>query len=223
MKVLIVEDERKVAQFIERALLEQSHAVVHAGTCAAARDALAEEPFDAVILDLGLPDGDGLDLLREWRSAGFSEPILILSARDAVADRIRGLNLGADDYLPKPFSVEELLARMRALLRRGAVAGARTAILEHQGVRLDLLARTASVDGRPVALTSREFALLELFLQNRGRVLTRTAIAERIWESNYELETNLIEVYVRRLRQKLEVTADRPIIQTVRGTGYKCQ
>lgn len=223
MKVLVVEDERKVAQFIERALGEQGHVVVRGATCAAARDALAEHACDAVILDLGLPDGDGLDLLREWRAAGFDEPVLILSARDAVADRIRGLNLGADDYLPKPFSVEELLARLRALLRRGAGAGARSAILEHQGVRLDLMARRASVDGRGVELTSREFALLELFLQNRGRVLTRTAIAERIWETTYELETNLIEVYVRRLRQKLGATAERPFIHTVRGTGYLCK
>jgi len=219
MKVLIVEDERKVGQFIEQALDEQSHTARLVGSCAAAREALAESSYDAVILDLGLPDGDGFDLLREWRAAGFNEPVLILSARDAVADRIRGLNLGADDFLSKPFSLEELLARVRALLRRQG--GAKVTVLEHGGVRVDLLARTVSAGGRPVELTSREFALLELFLQNRGRVLTRTLIAERIWEAHYDMETNLIDVYVRRLRQKLGATEDKPLIRTIRGTGYQ--
>lgn len=221
MKVLVVEDERRLGQFIERALAEQSYTPRLVGSCAAARDALAESPCDAIVLDLGLPDGDGLDLLREWRAAGFGEPVLILSARDAVADRIRGLNLGADDYLPKPFSLEELLARVRALLRRQAGAGGRTTRLEHEDIRMDLLARTVTVGDRPVELTSREFALLELFLQNRGRVLTRTLIAERVWEASYDMETNLIDVYVRRLRQKLGATDERPVLRTVRGTGYQ--
>ncbi len=219
MKVLIVEDERKLGRFVEQALTEHGHTVRLAARCAEARDALAETHYAAVILDLGLPDGDGLALLREWRAAGFNEPVLILSARDAVQDRIAGLNLGADDYLPKPFSLDELLARMRALLRRqGATKGT---VLEHAGVRMDLLARTVAVDGRPVELTAREFALLELFLQNRGRVLTRTLIGERIWEASYDMETNLIDVYVRRLRQKLGATEERPLIKTVRGTGYQ--
>jgi len=219
MKVLIVEDERKVGQFIERALAEQSHTATLVGSCAAARDALAESSYDAVILDLGLPDGDGLDLLRQWREAGFNEPVLILSARDEVNDRIRGLNRGADDYLAKPFSLEELLARMRALLRRQV--GAKSTQLVQGDIRMDLLARSVTSAGLPVELTNREFALLELFLQNRGRVLTRTMIAERIWEASYDMETNLIDVYVRRLRQKLGATEERPLIRTLRGTGYQ--
>ena len=220
MKILIVEDEARVGRFIERALGEQAYTTRLATTCAAARDALADSPYDAIVLDLGLPDGDGFDLLREWRASGFNEPVLVLSARDAVNDRILGLNLGADDYLPKPFSIEELVARLRSLLRRQSTAP-RATTLEHRGVRLDLLARVATVDGRAVDLTAREFALLELFLQNPRRVLTRTLIAEKIWDASYDLETNLIEVYVRRLRQKLDQPGAEPFIRTVRGSGYQ--
>jgi DNA-binding response OmpR family regulator len=173
------------------------------------------------VLDLGLPDGDGLDLLRQWRAGGFDEPVLILSARDAVQDRIRGLNVGADDYLPKPFSVEELLARLRSLLRRRGGGGRATTVLEHGNVRLDLLSRAVTCGGEKVELTSREFALLELFMQNPSRVLTRTLIAEKVWEASYDMETNLIDVYVRRLRQKLERPGGEPFIRTIRGTGYQ--
>lgn len=220
MKILIVEDERKVGRFVERALTEQAYTVRLVTTASMARDALAESPFDAVVLDLSLPDADGLDLLREWRASGFIEPVLILSARDAVHDRIQGLNLGADDYLSKPFSVDELVARIRSLLRRQGTAP-RATVLEHRGVRLDLLAHVAEFDGRKVELTSREFALLELFLQNPRRVLSRTLIGEKIWEASYDLETNLIDVYVRRLRQKFDRSKSEPFIKTVRGTGYQ--
>lgn len=217
MKVLVVEDERKLGQFIRNGLEEAAYSVTLAPDCRSAREALAETDFDLIILDLGLPDGSGLELLREWRSGRLSTQILVLSARGAVDDKIKGLNLGADDYMGKPFSFDELLARVRSLTRRHARQ--RTTILQHGAVRMDLVSRDVTVDGKPVHLTQREYALLEIFLQNTGRVLTRTQIAEKIWDCHFDMETNLIDVYVRRLRSKLGGEAG-PMISTVRGVGY---
>lgn len=219
MKVLIVENERKVGQFISRGLEEMAYATTLARSCREARDALAENPHDVIILDLGLPDGDGLELLREWRSLGFNEPVLILSARDAVHDRIKGLNLGADDYLAKPFSFEELVARLRSLMRRRG--GKKTTVFEHRGIKMDLLARTVSRLNQKIDLTAREFSLLELFMQNQGRVLTRTMISEKIWDSQDDLDANLLDVYMRRLRKKIETSPEEPIFKTLRGVGYE--
>lgn len=217
MKILIVEDERKLGQFVLKGLQESAYTARLVGSCAGAEDALAESHYDAIVLDLGLPDGSGLDVLRRWRQAGFHEPVLILSARGQVEDRITGLNLGADDYLPKPFSFDELLARLRSLLRReGRQKQTR---YEHGGVAMDLLSRKVTAAGQSVELTGREFALLELFLANPGRVLTRTQISERIWEAHFDSETNLIDVYVKRLRTKLPVGPE-PLIRTIRGVGY---
>jgi len=227
MKTLIVEDERKVGEFIECALTEQGYATRLVGTCADAQNVIAGGDIDTVILDLGLPDGDGLDLLRNWRASGVTVPVLILSARDAITDRIRGLDIGADDYLPKPFSLEELLARVRSLLRRRAASGSQQqTVFEHAGIRMDLLARAVTFEGREVDLTNREFALLELFLHNIGRQVARTLIAEKVWHTSLDLETNLIDVYIRRLRKKFERsaggnTAMHALIKTVRGTGYQ--
>jgi DNA-binding response OmpR family regulator len=219
MKVLVVEDEARLGQFLKQVLSEHSHTVTWTTTCRDANDALVETKYDLIVLDLSLPDGDGIDLVREWRASGFNEPVLILSARDSLDDRIKGLDVGADDYLPKPFSVEELLAKMRALMRRQSVV--KQTVLERNGVKLDLLGHTVHVDGKPIDLTGREYSLLEVFMQNGGRVLTRTMISEKIWSSHYDVDTNLLDVYMSRLRAKLESALGRPVFKTVRGIGYQ--
>jgi DNA-binding response OmpR family regulator len=219
MKVLIVEDQERLGQFLERGLKECTYTVSWVRTCKDALDALAESSYDVVVLDLGLPDGDGIDMLRKWRAAGFNEPVLILSARDSVEDRIKGLDVGADDYLPKPFSFEELLARVRSLVRRQS--SVKQVVLEHHGIRVDLLSHTVQVSGKSIDLTSREYALLEIFMQNPGRILTRTLISEKIWASHYDVDTNLLDVYMSRLRAKLETLSAKPLFKTVRGVGYQ--
>jgi DNA-binding response OmpR family regulator len=219
MKVLIVEDQVRLGQFLKQGLTESRYTVTLVQTCKNAATALSESAYDVIVLDLNLPDGDGLELLRQWRASGFNEPVLILSARDSLADRIKGLDLGADDYLAKPFSLEEVLARIRSLVRRQSAV--KQTVLEHNGIRLDLLGRTVHLEGKPVELTSREYALLEIFMQNHGRILPRTLIAEKVWASNYDVDTNLLDVYMSRLRAKLETRPGRAVFKTVRGVGYQ--
>lgn len=219
MKVLIVEDQKRLGLFLKQGLTEHSYTVSLVGSCKAARDALCETSYDVIVLDLGLPDGDGMDLLREWRQSGFNEPVLILSARNTVEDRIEGLNRGADDYLPKPFSMEELLARVRSLVRRHSTT--KETVLEHRGIRLDLLNHTIHVKGDSVVVTSREFALMEVFMQNIGRILTRTLISEKVWEAHFDVDTNLLDVYMSRLRIKFDTLPDALLFRTVRGVGYQ--
>ncbi len=219
MKVLIVEDENRLGQFLRKGLAEHAHTTRWVRTCREANNELVETSYDLIVVDLSLPDGDGIDLIREWRANGFNEPVLILSARDGIEDRIKGLDVGADDYLPKPFSIDELLAKMRALMRRQSVL--KQTVLERNGIRLDLLGHVLEVDGKPVDLTGREYALLEIFMQNAGRVLTRTLISEKIWSSHYDVDTNLLDVYMSRLRAKLEGALGRPVFKTIRGMGYQ--
>jgi DNA-binding response OmpR family regulator len=217
MKVLIVEDQPRLGDFLRRGLSERAYTVKWTQSCAQARDALAESSYDLIILDLGLPDGDGLDLLCEWRRCGFNEPVLILSARDTLEDRIKGLDLGADDYLPKPFSFDELLAHIRSLMRRHATV--KQAVLEYAGIRMDLMGHSVQAHGQHLDLTSREFALLEVFMQNAGRTLTRSYITERIWPGL--VDTNLLDVYMSRLRSKLGPESGGSVFKTVRGVGYQ--
>jgi two-component system copper resistance phosphate regulon response regulator CusR/two-component system response regulator QseB len=220
MKILLVEDDRKIGQFVKKGLEEVSYSAIWARNREEAREAVAESQFDVIILDIGLPDGNGLQLLTEWREKNLATSVLILSARHEVDDKITGLNLGADDYLTKPFSFGELLARLRSLARRQA--GQKKTVLEYRGIQLNLLTRQVTLDGAPVQLTVREFALLEFFLQNPTRVLTRTQISEKIWDCHFDMETNLVDVYVAKLRGKLRRASDtEPLFQSVRGVGYK--
>ena len=217
MKILIVEDQQRLGQFLKQGLSECAYTVCWVGTCREARDALAETNYDVIILDLSLPDGDGLHLLSEWRRSGFNESVLILSARDAVEDRIKGLDLGADDYLPKPFSFHQLRAHVRSLLRRQSAV--KQTVITHRCVRMDLLSHTVKLRDQNVDLTSREFALLEIFMQNAGRTLTRSYISERIWPGL--ADNNLLDVYMSRLRTKLESNPTEPLFKTLRGIGYQ--
>lgn len=219
MKILVVEDQRRLGLFLKKNLAENGYTTLWVQTCEAARDAICENRYDVIILDLGLPDGSGLQLLREWRRDGFQEAVLILSARDAVQDRVEGLDLGADDYLAKPFNLTELMARIRSLVRRQAAV--KETILEHRGIKLDLISRSAHLNGKPVELTSREFSLLETFMQNPERILTRTTICEKIWESHQDADANLLDVYMSKLRSKLEAPLGEPLFKTFRGVGYK--
>ena len=219
MKILIIEDKYRLGHLLLKGIREMGATAVWKQSCSDANDALAESSFDAVILDLSLPDGDGLDLLRAWRKSGFNEPVLILSARDAVLDRIKGLDEGADDYLAKPFSMGELVARMRSLLRRQGAS--KESILTHGKLKMNLIDRSFYRDGCAVELTLREFSLLEIFMRNPGRTLPRTFICEKIWESNFDVDANLLDVYMSRLRAKLETGDDSPLFKTVRGVGYQ--
>jgi len=219
MRVLVVEDERKVANFIRQGLEEEGHTVEVAEDGAEALDRLlAGLPYDLVVLDVMLPRRDGFSVLKALRDKQVSTPVLLLTARDAVADKVAGLDLGADDYLTKPFAFDEFLARVRALLRRHA--GQAAPALRLEDLTLDPATRGVSRGGRSIGLTTREFALLEYFLRNIGRVLTRPMIAEHVWGVDFDRESNVIDVYVGYLRRKVDGPGQRPLLHTVRGAGY---
>ena len=219
MRILVVEDERALARVLARGLAEEGHAVEVAPDLATARHLLAEHEFALVILDLGLPDGDGTSLCRELRATGTALPVLMLTARDAIAERIAGLDAGADDYLPKPFDFGELAARVRALLRRPA--GARSPELGVGDLRLDVAGRRATLDGVLVPLTTREFALLHHLVVNADAVVSRTELMDAIWDSNYDGLSNVVDVHVRNLRRKFDRPGLPLPIDTVRGAGYR--
>lgn len=218
MRVLVVEDEHRVANYIGQALAEESFAVDLARDGPGALALTAEHQYDAIVLDLMLPGLDGLTVCRRVREARSSTRILILSARDMVEDRIRGLDAGADDYLVKPFAIQELLARLRALLRRQSRTG--QPILTVGGLQLDPAARTARLGGRLIVLTAREYALLEYLMRRPGVVHTRTMIAEHVWEFPFDHASNVVDVYVKHLRDKIDESGRSSFIQAVRGVGY---
>jgi DNA-binding response OmpR family regulator len=219
MRILVVEDDRKVASFIRQGLQEEGHAVEVAADGPTAVDLVVAEPdYDLIVLDLVLPGGDGFAVLRALRGRGVATPVLVLTARDAVADRVAGLDLGADDYLTKPFAFEEFLARVRALLRRGP--GRASPVLRVGDLVLNPATREVTRAGRPIALAGREYALLEYLLRNAGRVLSRSAIAQHVWGADVDSGSNTIDVYVGYLRRKIERAGEPRLIHTVRGVGY---
>jgi DNA-binding response OmpR family regulator len=219
MRILVVEDERKVAAFIRQGLAEEGHAVEVAADGAAALDAVeAGPPFDLVVLDVMLPRRDGLSVLRDLRARRIQSPVLLLTARDGVADKVAGLDAGADDYLVKPFAFEELLARVRALLRRGRVGA--EPVLRLADLSLDPATRIVTRGRRRISLTAREYALLEYFLRNAGRVLTRPMITQHVWGLDFDPESNIVDVYVGYLRRKIDADGEPRLVQTVRGAGY---
>jgi two-component system, OmpR family, response regulator len=218
MRVLLVEDEIKMCRAIRRGLEREGYAVDAALDGNDGLHRATEWDYDAIVLDVMLPGLDGIELCRRLRRAGRWAPVLMLTARDGVADRIRGLDVGADDYLVKPFAFGELLARLRALVRRGARE--RPAVLAVGDLVLDPAAHTVTLSGRPVPLSTREFALLEFLMRNAGQVLSRPAILEHVWDYNYDGMSNVVDVYVGYLRRKLEQPAGQVRIRTVRGVGY---
>lgn len=219
MRILIVEDEKKVSQFLRKGFQAEAFSVDVATDGEQGLLLARAEPYDAIILDVMLPKKDGIQVLRELRQLRVTTPVLILSARSEVEDRVQGLNLGADDYLPKPFSFSEVLARIRAIVRRKST-DARTSVLTIADLRVDLLSRRVERGGREISLTSKEFELLEYLLRNKGRVLSRPILMEHIWDMNFDSETNIVDVLINRLRRKIDDEFGMKLIHTIRGAGY---
>lgn len=217
MRILVIEDEKKVSAFIKRGLEQESYAVDLAEDGIEGQHMAEVNEYDAIILDIMLPKKNGLDVLRDVKAAGVKTPIILLTARDTVDDRVKGLDLGADDYLTKPFAFEELLARLRVLMRRG---GSGSPVLKFADLSLDPATRRARRGETEVELTVKEYALLEYLLRNPNRVLTRTLIAEHVWDQSFDSETNVVDVYVNHLRSKIDKDFPTKLIHTVRGVGY---
>jgi len=220
MRILIVEDERRLAAFLRKGFEAESMAVDVALDGIEGADLARSADYDAIVLDLMLPGKDGITVLKEVRAAGRTTPILILSARGEVEDRIQGLNLGADDYLPKPFAFAEVLARVRALMRRPGTDGERGAAIQVDDLNIDVLTRKVTRAGRAIELTNKEFQVLEYLVRHKGRVLSRVLIIEHIWDMQFDGGTNIVDVVINRLRRKIDDGAKHPLIRTVRGVGY---
>lgn len=218
MRILVIEDDRKIAESLLKSLRADAHVVDHARTGELGEELASVTDYDVIILDIMLPKQDGWETCGKMRRSGVTTPVLMLTALNDVDDRVKGLNLGADDYLSKPFHYAELEARLRALVRRPTES--RTTVLSHAGLTINLETHRAERDGKPLALTAREFRMLELFLLNPGKVLTRESISEHLWDMNYEPRSNVLEAFIKFLRQKVDRGFDHPLIHTVRGVGY---
>jgi DNA-binding response OmpR family regulator len=219
MRLLLVEDDPELAAILESGFREQDVQVVRAATMPAGRAEASRATFDVVVLDVMLPGGSGLDLCKQLRAGGLETPILMLTARDAVDDRVIGLEVGADDYVTKPFAFRELVARVRALARRRPALVPR--VVSVADLEVDLGSRRVRRGGRDIELTAKEFALLELFVLHRGQVVDRAAITAHVWDDNHDPFTNVLEVLVRRLRRKIDDEFEPKLIQTLRGAGYR--
>ena len=220
MRIFLLEDDPEIRDFLVRALRENGYEVDTAGRAEEALVAAVEGVHDAFIVDLNLPGMDGLEFIQRARAQGVSAPVLILSARRSVDERVRGLEKGGDDYMTKPFALAELLARLRALLRRSAPPQAETTRLRAGDLEMDLLRREVHRGGRPIALTAKEFALLEYLCRNQRRVVTRTMILDHVWGIRFDPGNNLVDVHMHRLRAKIDGEAAKKLIHTLRGTGY---
>lgn len=216
MRILLIEDERAISRFIQRGLREEGHVVDVAGDRESATQALCDDSYDLLLVDRMLPDGDGLSIVRDLRRDGDHTPAICITARDRVDERVEGLYGGADDYLVKPFAFDELLARIAAVVRRTGTTGR----IEIGDLIVDIEAHRAWRAGTELKLTAQEFTLLRYLAENTGRVLSRTRILERVWDMHHDPGTNIVDVYISYLRQKVDRGHDRPLIHTVRGVGY---
>ncbi|MBC7342854.1 MAG: response regulator transcription factor [Clostridia bacterium] len=222
MRLLVVEDEPNLLQAMVRRLKEEGYGVDGATDGEEALAYVATVAYDAIILDLMLPRLSGLEVLREMRNRRLLYPVLILTARDATEDKVKGLDLGADDYLTKPFSFDELLARLRAILRRAGQPRLGT-VLKAADLEVDTIARKVTRAGQTILLTSKEYALLEYLIRNQGQVLTRSQIAEHVWDYDFNGMSNIVDVYIRYLRRKIDDPFEPKLIQTIRGSGYRLE
>ena len=220
MRLLLVEDEVEIQSFLQRSLTEAGYQVEAAGDARTAERMTIESAHDVLVVDLGLPDEDGLSLILRLRQLGLRAPVLILSARRSVDDRVRGLEQGGDDYLTKPFALAELLARLRNLVKRNSSSVAEATRLRVLDLELDLLRREASRSGEILNLTPQEFVLLEYLCRNAGRVVTRSMILDEVWGMRIQPDTNVVDVHIYRLRGKVDTDGRRPLIRTLRGVGY---
>ncbi len=219
MRLLIVEDQKKVARFLKKGLTEAGYAVDMAESGTAAESLASENEYDLIILDVMLPDQNGFDTARHLRRDGFTDPILMLTALGGTKDKVHGLDAGADDYLTKPFAFEELLARVRALLRRQGSAAPHS-VLRFADLEMDLVRRRVARAGQEINLTAKEFSLLEFLLRHPNRPVSRTSISEHVWDVSFDSDSNVIDVYVNTLRKKIDKPFKRPLIHTVVGVGY---
>ncbi len=219
MNILIVDDDAELCKLLRHNLESQHYKVESAGDGEKAFEKIADDTYDLVLLDIMLPGNDGLEILRQMRGMGLDTPVIMLTARGDVEDRVQGLNLGADDYLGKPFSMAELLARIRAIFRRGAE---RSPVLEAGGISLDTVSRSVKKEGELIELTGKEFAILEFLLYNKGRAVSRFTLAEHVWGDDFDPFTmsNFIDVHMKNLRRKINIAGAPPIIRTLRGVGY---